>query len=111
MIVKYSSEELPMNYSTKEILVIIQEYMRENEIFSSQSICSYIFNKASSENRIKKEKNTEYRGDIKISYSDEITVSQLLWDEIWNKRLFINFSKNPYFVPTNEIQFVVRNNG
>ena len=111
MIVKYSSEELQMNYSEEEISEIIREYMRENEFFSFKGICSYIFDKANQEDRIKKEKDTEYRGGVKISYFDEIIVSQILWEEIWNKRLFINFSKNPYFVQTNEIQFVVRNNG
>ena len=111
MLVKFSCEELPMGYSEEEISEIIREFMRENKYFSFQRICSYIFNKASREDRIKKEENTEYRGGIKISYSDEIIVSQLLWEEIRHKRLFINFSKNPYFVQTNEIQFVVKNNG
>lgn len=110
MIVKISREELPMDYSKEEISEIIREYMRENESFSFKGICSYIFNKANREDRIKKEKDTEYQGGIKISYFDEIIVSQLLWEEIWNKNLFINFSKNPYFVQTNEIQFVVKNN-
>ena len=108
MIVKYSSEELPMTYSEKELTEIIQEYMCENKSFSFKSICSYIFNKAKCEDKIQKEKNIEYRGDIKISYYDETLISQLLWEEIWDKRLFISFSQNPYFVQTNEILFVVR---
>lgn len=46
-----------------------------------------------------------------MSFFDETLISQLLWEEIWDKKLFINFSKNPYFIPTNEIQFVVKRNG
>ena len=57
---------------------------------------------------LKKKKNTEYQGGIKISYFDEVIVSQLLWEQIWAKKLFINFSKNPYFVQTNKIVFVVK---
>ena len=103
-----SREELPMTYSEDELSEIIQEYMQENEYFSFDSICSHIFNKATREDRIKKEKNTEYQGGIKISYFDEVLVSQLLWEQIWAKKLFINFSKNPYFVQTNKIVFVVK---
>lgn len=47
MIIKISSEELPMTYSEKEFSEIIREYMRDNESFSFNSICSYIFNKQS----------------------------------------------------------------
>jgi len=43
-------------YSKKEISVIIQEYMCENETSSFKCICSYIFNKAKREDRIKKRK-------------------------------------------------------
>ena len=108
MIIKISSVELPMTYSEDELSEIIQAYMQENEYFSFDSICSHIFNKATREDRIEKKKNTEYQGGIKISYFDEVIVSQLLWEQIWAKKLFINFSKNPYFVQTNEILFVVR---
>ena len=108
MKVVLSRVELPMTYSENELLEIIQEYMQENEYFSFDGICSYIFNKASREDRIRKEKNTEYQGGVKMSYFDETIVSQLLWEQIWAKKLFINFSKNPYFVQTNEIRFVVK---
>ncbi len=111
MIVKLSSEELPMTFSKKELSEIIQEYMQEKESFSFKSVCSYIFNRAKCDGRIQKEKDTEYQGGIKMSFFDETLISQLLWEEIWDKKLFINFSKNPYFIPTNEIQFVVKRNG
>lgn len=109
MKVKYSNEALPMTYSEKELSEIIQEYIHNNESFSFKSICSYILNKANSNGRIKKEKDTEYKGGFKISYNDELLISKLLWEEIWDKKLFINFSKDPNFVQANEIIFVVRN--
>ena len=108
MIIKISREELPMTYSEKELSEIIRDYIRDKEQFYFNDICSYIFNKAKRNDRINKEKDTEYRGGIKISYFDELLISKLLWEEIWNKKIFINFSKNPYFVQTNEILFVVR---
>lgn len=108
MIIKITSEELSMNYSESELSDIIVKYMLENDSFSFRAICDYIFNQAMRENRIQKEVDTEYQGGIKISYFDETLISQLLWEQIWNKKLYINFSKNPYFAPTNEIVFMVR---
>ena len=65
MIIKISSVELPMTYSEQELSEIIREFIRDNESFSFKSICSYIFNKASCNDRINKELDTEYRGGIK----------------------------------------------
>ncbi len=108
MIIKLSCEELPMKYSEQELSEIVREYMLANESFSFKNICNHIFNKAKMENRIQTEEDTSYRGGIRISYFDETTISQLLWEEILNKRLFINFSKNPYYVSSNEIKFMVK---
>lgn len=75
MIIKYSIEECPMTYSEEELSEIVREYIRDNESFSFKSICSYIFNKARCTERIKKEKETEYRGGVKMSYYDELLIS------------------------------------
>lgn len=107
MRVIFSSVEIPMTYSQDELSNLIENYMRDNDSFSFSRICSYIFNRAKQENRIKQERDTEYQGGIKMSFSDETLISRLLWEQIWNKKLYINFSKNPYFVQNNEWQFVV----
>ena len=107
MKVIFSSVDIPMTYSQDELSNLIETYMRDNDSFSYSRICSYIFNRAKQENRIKQERDTEYQGGIRMSYSDETLISRLLWEQIWDKKLYINFSKNPYFVQNNEWQFVV----
>ena len=107
MKVIFSSVDIPMTYSQDELSNLIETYMRDNDSFSFCCICSYIFNRAKQENRIKQERDTEYQGGIRMSYSDETLISRLLWEQSWDKKLYINFSKNPYFVQNNEWQFVV----
>ena len=108
MIVKIFSEGVAMDYSEKELSEIIREYMLENKSFSFQCICNYILDKALSNDRVLKKKNTEYRGGIKIAPNDEILISKLLWEEIWDKKLFINFAKNPYITKSDEFIFIVK---
>ena len=105
MIIKYSREFLPMTYSRSELSVLINEFINENESFSFKQICSFIFNRANLEGRLRKEKDTQYQGGIEISYSDETLISQTLWKLIHEKKIFINFSTNPYCTHRNEVEF------
>lgn len=105
MIVKFSREFLPMTYSRNELTELVTEYIKSNESFSFKQICSSIFNRAKQEGRLSYEKDTEYQGGIGISYFDETIISQILWELIYDKKIFINFSTNPYWTHQNEVEF------
>ncbi|MCM1107959.1 MAG: hypothetical protein NC388_02755 [Clostridium sp.] len=95
-----STASLSLTYSREELKSVINHYAKSsNGSFSYKDLCNHIKTKALQENRFEKEKNTEYHG-IALTGSDETLISKILWDMIWEKELFINFSRNPYLVPT-----------
>lgn len=105
MIIRISREFLPMTYSKDELAGLVSEYINGNETFSFRQICLAIFNRANQEDRLIKEKDTEYQGGIDISYHDETLISQILWELISDKKIFINFSSSPYMTHQNEVKF------
>ena len=98
--VMMSTTALPLTYTEDELKSLISNYAESSDgSFSYNGLCNHIKATALHEDRFRKEKNTEYNG-IALTGSDETLISKSLWDMIWAKELFINFSRNPYLVPT-----------
>lgn len=106
--VMMSTTALPLTYTEEELKNVISNYSRSSDgSFSYNGLCNYIKAIALDQERFKKEENTEYHG-IALTGYDETLISKILWDMIWAKELFINFSRNPYLVPnSNDTYFQV----
>lgn len=106
--VMLSTTALPLTYTVKELKNMINKYVENSDgSFSYNGLCNHIKVTALQQDRFRKEKNTEYHG-ITLTGSDETIISKILWEMIWAKELFINFSRNPYLVSSsNDTYFQV----
>ena len=99
MTVRYGEYPLPMDYEDEALDNLIDKYISEKKSnaadFTYRGICLWLFRIASNEGRLKKENDTVYDNPI-MTYDDEIRISKLLWNRIWDKKIFINFSHNEY---------------
>ena len=92
----YNSNPVPVEYTENEMKEKIQGYIAgcDGE-FSFKSLCHYIVKIAIKEGKVKDAKYTQYSSNEMSPYSS-IQVSKILWEMIWDRKIFIAFGENPY---------------
>lgn len=98
----YSSGPVPVEYTEVEFRQIINEYISgEKREFLFSSLCSYIIERAIKEGKVTNAKTTQYSSYV-MTPSASYIVSKILWDYIFDRKLFIAFGKNPYASQSND---------
>ena len=92
MIIKYGRTPLPLLYKEEEFAQIIVNIINdtESDAITYNAICSQLRYKAIIEDKFKKEKNTHY-SEIVLCDSDCHSVTKVLWNLIWEKKIMIEF--------------------
>ncbi len=92
----YNSNPVPVEYTEEEIKEKILGYIVDIDgEFSFKSLCYYIVQTAIREEKVKDAKHTQYSSSEMDPYSS-IKVSKILWEMIWDRKIFIAFGENPY---------------
>jgi len=92
----YSSNPVPVEYSEEEMKKVISDYLRSvKEEFSFHALSDYIVDRAIKEGKVANAASTQYSSN-KMTPSSSIIVSKILWNYIWNQKVFIAFGENPY---------------
>lgn len=104
----YNSNPVPVEYTQEEMKQVIDNYLDDVKIeFSFNYLCSYIVDRAIREGKVANAQNTQYSSNVMNSTSSYL-VSKILWDYIWNKKLFIAFGDNPYMGHShNDTRFII----
>lgn len=92
----YNSNPIPVEYTEKEmkekVLIFIKNVEGE---FSFRTLSNYVVQTAMNEQKVKDAAHTQYSSNEMDSLSS-IQLSKILWELIWDKKLFIAFGENPY---------------
>ena len=71
-------------------------YLHENKgEFSFKTLSIYIVQTAIKENKVKNAAYTQYSSH-EMNPLSSITLSKIIWELIWEKKIFIAFGDNPY---------------
>ena len=99
MIVQYGEYPLPMSYDDSELDGLIEKYIAVKKAkegsFNYRDICIFLFRTALNEGRLNKEDDTIYNNPI-MTRLDAERVSRLLWQRIWDKKIFIHFNEEQF---------------
>lgn len=63
--------------------------------FTFQNLCQQILVTAEQEGKLRKEPNTEY-STIHLTTNDIMAISKILWDMIWERKVYIVFDAYSY---------------
>ena len=92
----YDPNPVSLTYSEEELRTIIEQYISAQDYeFSYKSICHYVLDKAKQEGKVPNAGCTQYSSSELNPFSG-IVVSRLLWEMIWEKKIFVAFGANPY---------------
>ena len=104
-ITKYGPSKLPLLYTDKELLQLVESYIQNvKSYFRYSNICNFIEDKALQEEKFQVEPYTRYV-DIIISEQDHHRINMILWQMIWRKKIAIEF--NNMFSNNNDTMFSV----
>lgn len=104
----YSSNPVPVEYTEEEMKRVIKKYLSiVEEEFSFNSLTDYIVGRAIKEGKVANAASTQYSSN-KMNTTSSILVSKILWNYIWNQKIFIAFGENPYVASyKDDTKFVV----
>ena len=92
----YNSNPVPVEYTEEEmkekVLAFIKNVERE---FSFRTLSNFIVQTAMNEQKVNDAAHTHYSSNQMDALSS-IQLSKILWDLIWDKKVFIAFGENPY---------------
>ena len=92
----YNSNPVPVEYTEEEmkekVLAFIKNVERE---FSFRTLSNFIVQTAMNEQKVKDAAHTQYSSN-EMDPLSSIQLSKILWDLIWDKKVFIAFGENPY---------------
>lgn len=92
----YDPNPVSLTYSEEELRTIIEQYISICDLeFSYKAICHYILERAKQEGKVPNAEYTQY-GSSELNPLSGIMVSRLLWEMIWEKKIFVAFGANPY---------------
>lgn len=92
----YDPNPVPVTYTQEELRQVVDSYLKEVDTeFSFRGICSYIVDKAIKEGKVRDASHTKY-SSREMSPLSAIEASKCLWEQIWDKKIFIAFGENPY---------------
>lgn len=97
MIYYYDKCPLRILYTDEEISALLLTYFAslEVKIITFSEISDYVLDKADKEHKLETEPNTRYNRII-LTDEDGIRLSRILWDMILEKKIFLDFHRNPY---------------
>ena len=96
MFMRYDSNPVTILFTEDEIRKLTMAYIEKaNREFSYKSICAHILQKAKEEGKVPNASNTTYSSSELNPVSGSV-VSKILWELIWDKKIYIVFGKNPY---------------
>ena len=97
MITKYGSHRLSLTCDTSKVKRIVDDLVCQfDDTFTFTELCSAVLVIAEKENLLKKEPNTQYVGQIELSFNDLDAINLIVWEMIWKKQIVIVLYKNPY---------------
>lgn len=92
----YNSNPVPVEYTEEEMRERILVYINEKSgEFSFKTLSYYIIQTAIDEKKVKNAEHTQYSSN-EMDPKSSILLSRILWELIWDKRIFIAFGENPY---------------
>ncbi len=96
-ITRLDSNPVPVEYTEEEMREKVLHYIDEvKEEFSFKVLSSYIINMAKKEQKVKDADHTQYSSSNEMNSTSSILLSKILWELIWDKKIFIAFGVNPY---------------
>lgn len=92
----YDSNPVPVEYKEPEMREKVLSFISEdrNE-FTFKTLSIFIVQTAIKEHKVKNAAHTQY-GSNEMDPMSSILLSKILWELIWDKRIFIAFGENPY---------------
>lgn len=94
----YNSNPVPVEYTEEEmrskVLIFIKGVKEE---FSFKTLSNIIVQTAKNEQKVKDADYTQYSSN-EMDSSSSIMLSKILWELIWDRKIFIAFGENPYIV-------------
>jgi len=106
-IIVYDPNPVPVTYTNEELKIIVSEFLSNIETeFSFSKLSTYVLERALCEKKVRNAETTQY-SNRSLNPRVSIEISRLLWELIWEKKIFIVFGNNPY-IPQNsqDIRFM-----
>lgn len=92
----FNTNPVPVEYTEEEMRVKVLNYLsQEIREFSFRTLSVFIVQTAINEQRVKDASCTQYSSND-MDPQSSIMLSRILWDLIWDKKIFIAFGENPY---------------
>lgn len=92
----YDSNPVPVEYKEQEMREKVLSFISEDRSeFSFKMLSCYIVQTAIKEQKVKNAAHTQY-SSMEMDPMSSILLSRILWELIWDKRIFIAFGENPY---------------
>lgn len=93
---RFGTSNIPLTYTRQELTQKISKLVDNMPTpFSFQNLCQQIMATAEQEGKLRKEPDTEY-STIHLTTNDIMTISKILWDMIWERKVYIVFDAYPY---------------
>lgn len=92
----YDMNPVSITYSEDELRTLIEDFVnKQDNEFSYKIVCHHILGKAKEEGKVPNADNTQYSSNELNPWSGAI-VSKIIWEMIWDRKVFIAFGSNPY---------------
>ena len=92
----YNSNPIPVEYTEEEMKAKVLNFIKDIKgEFSFRTLSNYIVQTAMNEQKVKDAAHTQYSSN-EMDPSSSIQLSKILWELIWDKKVFIAFGDNPY---------------
>lgn len=103
----YDPNPVPVTYTNEELKIVVNDFLNSIETeFSFSRLSAYVLERAIIEKKVRNAETTQY-SNRNLNPRVSIEVSRLLWELIWEKKIFIVFGNNPYIPQnTNDVRFM-----
>lgn len=93
---RYDMNPIPVEYTEGEMREKVLSYIDNcKSEFSFRQLSNYIINNAKDEQKVKNAPLTQYSSN-EMDPASSILLSRILWELIWNRKIFIAFGENPF---------------
>lgn len=93
---RFGTSDIPLTYTQQELAQKVTKLVGDMQMpFTFHNLCQQILVTAEQEGKLKKEPDTEY-STIHLTINDVMAISKILWDMIWERKLYIVFDAYPY---------------
>lgn len=92
----YNSNPVPVEYTEAEMREKVLSYISNVKCeFSFKNLSCYIVQMAIKEQKVKDAAYTQYSSS-EMNPVSSILLSKILWELIWDRKIYIAFGENPY---------------